>query len=244
VGAVTSWYAHNPRLYEQERIDLAEEYPGLTLDIRPQGTELNSQCRLKVESAITAGLFHLQIPNSERCIDYRISILHPDDYPDRPPIMLCDDPKLPIGNIDRHILSNGQACLAVRTDLNARWVAAPRIVPFLKTLVGPYLAWQVYYDAFGRPPPWGERSHGAQGILEYYAEALGIPVDEHTKDFIVLLARKNDPKGHEECPCGSGKRLRHCHRNRILDARQCRSWKHAQDDLRSLEGDYRKQKTI
>ncbi|MGW8159496.1 MAG: SEC-C metal-binding domain-containing protein [Desulfoprunum sp.] len=31
-------------------------------------------------------------------------------------------------------------------------------------------------------------------------------------DFIRLLARKHTPQGHELCPCGSGNKLRNCHK--------------------------------
>lgn len=91
-----------------------------------------------------------------------------------------------------------------------RWQAAPNIVSFLDTIVAPFLAWQVYYDAFGCPPPWGERAHFGKGVLQYYAEILGLPETANIIGFMRLLARKNPPQGHESCPCGSGKNLRAC----------------------------------
>ncbi len=66
-------------------------------------------------------------------------------------------------------------------------------------------------DAFGKPPEWGERAHGKDSILKYYAELLGIAADSNILGFMKLLARKNPPKGHEICPCGSGEKLRKCH---------------------------------
>lgn len=49
-----------------------------------------------------------------------------------------------------------------------------------------------------------------------------------------LLARKNQPKGHETCPCNSGKKLRNCHRDVLYDARQRVAWQHAAYDLATL----------
>ncbi len=234
---MTAWYRQNKRLFDEERAALAASHSDLKLAVLPEGTALNCRHRLRTESAVTKGIYSLQIPeNNRRRVEYRISILHPSDYPKSPPIMFGDDPKLPMDDLDRHMISGGQACLAVQTDLIIRWVKAPRIVPFLDRLVAPFLVWQVHFDAFGRPPSWGERSHGAKGILEFYAEALALPVDESTLGFIRLVARKNDPKGHEECPCGSKKRLRYCHRDHILKARQTLSRQAVLTDLSILKG--------
>lgn len=234
---MTSWYRKNERLFNEERASLAASHSELTLDVLPNGAALNCRHRVRAESAVTKGFYSLQIPDSRRRVEYRISILHPPDYPKTPPIMFGNDPKLPMDDLDRHMIRGGQACLAVRSDVITRWVKAPRIVSFLDGLVAPFLVWQVHFDAFGRPPPWGERSHGAKGILEFYAEALVLPVDESTLGFIRLVARKNEPQGHEECPCGSGKRLRHCHRDNVLKARQTLSRQAALADLSVMDGD-------
>ncbi len=90
-------------------------------------------------------------------------------------------------------------------------MSAPNIVAFLDAIVAPFLAWQVYYDTYGCPPEWGQRSHGKQGIVEFYAEILGLEANVNIQGFLILLARKNTPGGHEICPCGSGRRLRNCH---------------------------------
>jgi len=38
----------------------------------------------------------------------------------------------------------------------------------------PFHVWQAYYDAHQKPPVWGERPHFTDGIIDYYAELLGI----------------------------------------------------------------------
>lgn len=81
--------------------------------------------------------------------------------------LFCNDPKLPIGVIDRHIMIDGSACLGVYADIMIRWSLEPNIVNFLENFVAPFLVWQAYYDAHQKPPSWGERSHFAKGIIEY-----------------------------------------------------------------------------
>ena len=80
----------------------------------------------------------------------------------------------------------------------------------------------------------GGRSHFGQGILEFYAEWLDIPLDSNLVGFMKLLARKNHPKGHEICPCGSGQRLRNCHRDLVYANRLKLPWLAVQKDLEVL----------
>lgn len=228
------WYESNHRLFREERKALVSACPLLRLTIVGPGFKLNSTYGLVLESAVVHGTYSLHVPDTSRHIEYGIVLVLPGDYPQRPPVMYCNDPKLPIDNIDRHIMSDGRACLAVHVEIGTRWPPGSRIVEFLDNLVAPFLAWQAYYDVHHKPPPWGDRSHYAQGILEFYAELLGRPVDSSVVGFMRFLARKNRPKGHEPCPCNSGKRLRNCHKNLIYDARQSVAWKDAAHDLAFL----------
>jgi hypothetical protein len=50
-------------------------------------------------------------------------------------------------------------------------------------------------------------------------------------EFMRLLARKNRPKGHEICPCGSGERLRNCHRELLYSIREKVAWQYVAKDL-------------
>ena len=89
--------------------------------------------------------------------------ISPEDIPNR--LQRCNDPKLPIGNIDRHIMPDGSVCLGVYADIMIRWIMKPDIVNFLEDFAAPFLVWQTYYDARQKPPPWGQRSHFADGII-------------------------------------------------------------------------------
>jgi len=230
---MTAWYKKNPGLYRKEQAAIALAQPGMALDIRPSGFRINQEQKWEQECAIAAGIYRLQAPNTMQ-YDYRIAVVLLDDYPNSPCVVYCNDPKLPIGNIDRHILANGQACLATPADLMCRWKPESGITGFLDEFVAPFLAWQVHFDAYGYPPPWGQRSHGIQGIIEFYAEMLDIPIEPYILKFIPLLAKKNLPKGHEPCPCGYGQRLRKCHFQSVKRARGFISWQIAISDLAAL----------
>ena len=232
---MSQWYKNNHKLFREERKAVDSAYPFLKLAVVEPGFRLNSLCFLKNKCAVVHGIYKLSIPDSNRKIDYRIALLLPSKYPKIPPEMFCNDPKLPIGEIDRHIMKDGRACLGVQADISMRWAAGPTIVEFLENIVEPFLVWQAYYDAFKKPPSWGEFSHGKNGIIEFYAELLGRNVNSPIIEFMKLLARKNRPKGHEPCPCNSGKLLRNCHRNLVYDIRKRVVWQCVEKDLQAIK---------
>lgn len=231
---MAQWYKTNQRLFREEKKALDCKHPSLTLEVLGVGTPINKYVSLQREEAIVRGVYYLQVPDTTRQYGYLIALRLEEPYPKYPPVMYCNDPKLPI-EIDRHILKNGQACLGVTAEVRLKWSSAPQIVSFLDELVAPFLAWQVFFDAHGYPPGWGQRSHGKKGILEFYADILGLEVDANIAGFINLLARKNTPGGHEICPCESGRRLRNCHRDAVHAARQHVDWNDAKSDSLLLE---------
>jgi ubiquitin-protein ligase len=231
---MVQWYKINQRLFREEKAALACKHPSLILEILSAGTPINKYVSMPREEAVLRGMYSLQVPDTTRKYDYSVALRVPDDYPKHPPVMYCNDPKLPI-NIDRHILKNGQACLGVTTEVRRKWSAAPNMVSFVDEFVGPFLAWQIFFDAYGCPPAWGQRSHDKKGVLEFYADILGLEVDANIVGFMRLLARKNIPGGHEMCPCESGRRLRTCHKDAVHAARQHVEWTDAKSDLLLLE---------
>lgn len=231
---MTQWYKSNRRRFCEERAALASACPLMRLAVVGPGFRINSVLRLKRECAVAHGTYTLKVPDSYRQIEYGIVIVLPNNYPNTAPLIFCNDPKLPIGDIDRHIMNDGRACLGVQADIGMRWKPSSTIVDFLEKLVAPFLAWQGYFEVHKQPPPWGERSHDKQGILEFYAELLDRPIDSFVVDFMRLLARKNRPKGHEYCPCDSGKRLRNCHRDLLYETRERVAWKDVEHDLEIL----------
>jgi len=231
---MTPWFKSNRKLFREERAALASAAPLLGMVIVGPSFRLNSKLVMKQESVVIRGTYGISIPNSIRQIEYRIFIYMPNNYPKQVPNLFCNDPKLPIGDIDRHIMPDGSACLGVYADTMTRWSLKPDIVNFLEGFVAPFLVWQAYYDAHQKPPSWGERSHFAEGVIEYYVEQLGMKKYQSVVEFMKLLARKNRPKGHEICPCGSGFRLRSCHRQLLYSIREKVAWHYVAKDLQTV----------
>jgi len=231
---MTPWYKSNRKLFRDEKAALTAVAPLLGMVTAGPGFRLNSVHTLKKESVVVHGTYGISIPDSAQQIEYGISILMPNKYPKQLPDMFCNDPKLPVGDIDRHIMDDGSACLGVYADIMTRWSLKPGIGSFLENFVAPFLVWQAYYDTHQKPPSWGERSHFAEGVIEYYAELLGLNKHRSVVEFVRLLARKNRPKGHEICPCGSGDRLRNCHRDLLYNTRKKVSWKYVGKDLQTV----------
>ncbi|MFC1788612.1 hypothetical protein ACFLZE_01695 [Thermodesulfobacteriota bacterium] len=236
---MTPWYKLNRKLFREERAALASAAPLLGMVIAGPKFRLNNESFLKRESLVVHGTYGISILDSARQIEYGLSILMPNKYPKQLPNMFCNDPKLPVGDIDRHIMKDGSACLGVYADIMTRWSLKPGIVNFLEGFVAPFLVWQAYYDAHQKPPSWGERSHFAEGITEFYAELLGMNEYSSVVKFMKLLARKNRPKGHEICPCGSGARLRSCHRELLYSIREKVAWQYVAKDLDAVLQDDR-----
>ena len=58
--------------------------------------------------------------------------------------------------------------------------------------------------------PFGELSHGVEGILEYYQELFDLSAGEKVVGLLRILT-DSDYRGHLPCPCGSNIILRKCH---------------------------------
>ena len=211
------------RKLEAEGQQLSLSYPNLSLKLNPNGT-----------GSVTG---QIEVADG---ISYSALLHIPTSYPDREPVLYCDAKEIP-WKLRRHVYenSNGVACLCGRCETRVHWPKGSDLTNFVTKLVHPYFVCQFYYDAYGKWPPTGERSHGKLGILETFVDLLTEirnPSENQIKGFLRLLARKNNPKGHEKCPCGSGKNLRLCHEKLIAHLRSCIDPRHALLDLKEAFG--------
>lgn len=251
---LTPWFKKNRNLFEEERAAIAKACPLMGLSIVGPEFRVNEFVLLKnligqeIEAAVVHGTYSVEVPTSEKNIEYGIVLVTPSNYPNRPPDMFVNDAKLPIptkGSYkERHIMNGGLACLAVDAEISLRWRPNPNLVNFLESFVAPFLVWQAYYDTHGKPPPWGDRPHEEDGILDFYKEFWGEIDSEalNIKHLMTLLSQKNAPKGHEICPCGSGKRLRDCHWGLVKDRWQKLYHHDVMKDIEKLREAARKSK--
>ena len=108
-----------------------------------------------------------------------------------------------------HRYKDGQFCLASDLELKMFFSQNKDLCSFIEKYVIPYLYTYRFYEEYG-VYPYGERSHGTMGDLEYLKDLF--EVDDWGKVFdIMLFVVQSSYRGHLLCPCGSGKRIRNCH---------------------------------
>lgn len=116
---------------------------------------------------------------------------------------------------DRHVNPNGDCCVTVWEH----WLLRAQDRSFAAFLNGPLREFLLGQHAFEQTGefPFGERPHGGPGLVEAFADALGMP-GRKKKDVVyhLRLLAQPWPKGHWLCPCGSKKRLRHCHKDDLM----------------------------
>ncbi len=146
---------------------------------------------------------------------YKMFMSVPREYPRCMPVLRETGNRIP-RSMDRHINSDGTACLFVPDEL-AKWL--PEGSTMLDLLRGPvhsFFLSQTYFERT-RSWPFGERPHGYAGVLHAYAEVVESTDVGVGRRVMEVMAMKKANK-RMLCPCGSGKRLLHCHLKEIASA--------------------------
>jgi hypothetical protein len=144
---------------------------------------------------------------------FDIEIVLSAGYPRREPRFFEVGGRIP-RDLDHHINPDGDCCVTVWEH----WLVTARDHSFAAYLNGPvneFLLGQYWYQKTGTWP-FGERPHGQAGLIEAYADVLGIPPQKTELIYYLRLLSQDWPKGHWLCPCGSRKRLRYCHRADLM----------------------------
>lgn len=138
---------------------------------------------------------------------FDIKIVVPRDFPlALPTVMELSN------NIDDtypHRYPNGCLCLASNLELKMHISKNQDISTFVDKYVIPYFYTYKYFKEYGIYP-YGERSHGIMGDLEYLKDLFCVNNWEQVYD-IMMFVIQFAYRGHLLCPCGSGKRIRNCH---------------------------------
>ena len=138
---------------------------------------------------------------------FNLEVVVPGDFPLAFPkvkeLSNCIDENYP------HRYTDGQFCLASDLELKMFFSQDTDICSFIEKYVIPYLYTYRFYEEYG-VYPYGERSHGPMGDLEYLKDLFGVDDWGQVLD-IMLFVVQSPYRGHLLCPCGSGKRIRNCH---------------------------------
>ena len=157
------------------------------------------------------GVIHVScIENGEHVIgDFSVRISLPSGYPHEVPSVFASGYSLPNG-YSHVFVRNGQLCLGTMADQRFFIAEGHSLNEWVESYVVPFFFSTEYFRKYGYSP-FGERSHGFKGTLEYYQELFGLDNIESAFRFLELIATRNY-RGSTMCPCNSGKQIRDCHR--------------------------------
>lgn len=184
------------------RAAIAFDQPGLTAARNGAG--------ISVTGAFLVAESLYAISPAGPLISFDIRIEIKGKYPSDEPRVFETGGRIP-RTIDRHINTDGDCCVTIWED----WLVRAYDTSFAAFLNGPLREYFLGQYVFERTAKWpfSERPHGSDGLYEAYAEILGIRNRKKDVTYYLRLLSKDWPRGHWFCPCGSGKRLRHCHRD-------------------------------
>ena len=119
---------------------------------------------------------------------------------------------------DRHINKDGDCCVAVWEE----WLASARNTSFRNFITGPVHEFFLSQWWFEQTGEWrfGQRAHGLKGLIDGYAQVLGVQPQRKPLFAYLRILMKAWPKGHYLCPCGSGSKIRSCHAEALSDLHQ------------------------
>ncbi len=183
---------------------------------------------------VVKGNLGFSIPCKGKVIedDYDIEIEIPDDYPQSPPDVKEVGNKIP-KHEDFHVnVSDGTLCLGVPLAVKTTFAKQRNLLWFVEKQVVPFLFGISYKAKYGELP-FGELSHGGEGLLEHYKELFAVKDDAIALEFLMMLAAGSYDE-HAICPCGSGLKIKKCHRKVLKKARKEQSPEEFQKEYLSI----------
>ena len=205
------WFKRNPQLLEDIKKSLQNDYSDLWVNDQDEHIDV-------------IGSFPVRANN--KIIDrFRIRIELLNNYPKTIPMVFETGGRIPYTK-DRHINENdvpeygtkkGSACLFLPEEQFKYYPQGSSFVEFLNGPVNDFFLWQLEYELTGVPSVKG-MDPGTKGIIEYYAQEIGIKDLNTIIQFTDYLSK--DAKGHWNCFCDSGKKLRDCHYSILIASRR------------------------
>ncbi len=144
---------------------------------------------------------------------FEISVMIPKNFPRSEPLVFETGDRIP-RIMDRHCYMSGACC----TGIYEEWIATKpnrTIGEFFEGPVRNFFLSQIYFENHGTWP-FGERTHGSEGIVEACADLLGIVKDQKIAFRYLIVLSGAWPKGHWLCPCGKGNIIKHCHLDELI----------------------------
>ncbi len=181
---------------ENQCLELREKYPYLFLEKKNGG------------HCIRGTIFIEKDDIKDR---YEVEIQIAADYPKTVPTVKEVGSRIAQTFHHNH---DGTLCLEAPLAVHENFRARETLINFVDNLTVPYLYAHSYYLKYGKPP-FGEHAHGAEGILADYRNRFQVSEESSVLWLLQILA-EDIYRGHHDCPCGSGKKLRNCHGKYLL----------------------------
>lgn len=188
--------------FEELIADVIKKYPSLSAHSTEKGVLLKGPLVMYSE--------YNDIPLYD---EYEMEIEVPKEFPCLLPTVREVSGSIPSGL--NHLLVDGSLCLASGCELIDFANTDGTIVGYIDKYVMNYLYTSSYFSRYGEVP-FGERSHGIEGIKEAYMERYNCENEDVLIDLLCFLVGIKNYRGHCDCPCGSTKKLRDCHGKLIL----------------------------
>ncbi len=144
--------------------------------------------------------------------EYEVSLYIPKCLPKQLPYVYETSGK--VSDDYSHKYINHKLCLGTDIELLIDFLDGMNITKWISTYVVSYFYSYEYYMRFGEYP-FGERSHGIWGPLEFYQKYFELSSLPDTMSFLQNIYQK-PYRGHLSCPCNSGKKTRECHGEKLL----------------------------
>lgn len=190
---------NNRSLIIQQFDELAIQYPRLS--IAPNNTSNG----LIISGIIEIDAVYKGVPLYG---DFDIKIDIPEEFPKQFPVLYELSGKIPASF--EHKYSDGSCCLGVTVELYKKLSMQPTLEYYINELVIGYFFSVLWFQRFGISP-FGERSHGIAGVIEYYKEFWDTDDELLAAKMLYTALKPNAYRGHLPCPCGSGIIGRKCH---------------------------------
>lgn len=185
----------------------------------------------KTDKWVIRGNLHFRATYNTITIEdnFNVLLVLPNDYPLSPPLAQETGGRIPL-DVDDHVYpSTSDLCLGAPLNIKLKFLGNPCLLYFVTDILIPFLYSFCYKQQYGKMP-YGERSHGAKGILEDYQELFGVQDIKSTLGLLKILA-DNTYRGHHPCSCDSGAILRKCHGAQLQNLMSIQSSKQFQREM-------------
>lgn len=198
------------RRWEADRALLATVAPGLRLDMPASARK-----------TLLRGTLSVPQPDG-RVVDFAVEIRYPGLDPRELPDTYDAGRRFP-PDADRHVEADGRFCLWVPETAPRREFSLEGGLAVYLCRVQEFLTLQLMYEVrrkHGIEPYWpGDAwGHGQDGHREW-VEQTTEPLNDSALHNL-LQAVRHPGKPSRRCPCGSGRRLGHCHKKWLRTVRR------------------------